>query len=178
MTLRQDDEHLDSYEQWARDRLEPVFGPLRVTDRKGGPPASMTWKRTCLQGLRLPITRIEPDQVLCAFPWVTLGAPFVIPVLTRMSYGRIRQRGPVGETKTQIRRLCLRISDLGTRQIACHVGSHRFVRVVSVVVQRCKGKAGHHYCGGARPGYRIRPRWCRCVLVPAKSRRLARSHWS
>jgi hypothetical protein len=38
VTQRQDDEHLDSYEQWARDRLEPVLGPLRVTDRKGGPP--------------------------------------------------------------------------------------------------------------------------------------------
>lgn len=38
MTQRPDDEHLDSYERWARDRLEPVLGPLRVIDRKGGPP--------------------------------------------------------------------------------------------------------------------------------------------
>jgi len=38
VTQRSDDENLDSYEQWARDRLEPVFGPLRVIDRKGGPP--------------------------------------------------------------------------------------------------------------------------------------------
>jgi hypothetical protein len=41
MTLRQDDEHLDFYEQWARDcleRLEPRLGHLRVIDRKGGPP--------------------------------------------------------------------------------------------------------------------------------------------
>jgi hypothetical protein len=37
---RPDDEHLDPHEQWARDRLEPVFGLLRVIDRnrKGGPP--------------------------------------------------------------------------------------------------------------------------------------------
>lgn len=37
---RPDDEHLDPYEQWARDRLEPVLGSLRVIDRnqKGGPP--------------------------------------------------------------------------------------------------------------------------------------------
>jgi hypothetical protein len=34
---RADDEYLDWYERWARDRLEPVLGPLRVIDRKGGP---------------------------------------------------------------------------------------------------------------------------------------------
>ena len=35
-----DDEHLDPYEEWARNRLEQVLGPLRVIDRnrKGGPP--------------------------------------------------------------------------------------------------------------------------------------------
>jgi hypothetical protein len=33
-----DDEHLDAYERWARARLERFLGPLRVTDRKGGPP--------------------------------------------------------------------------------------------------------------------------------------------
>jgi hypothetical protein len=33
-----DEEELDWYEAWARARLEPVLGPLRVTDRKGGPP--------------------------------------------------------------------------------------------------------------------------------------------
>jgi hypothetical protein len=35
---RLDDEHLDVYERWARDCLEPVLGTLRVIDRKGGPP--------------------------------------------------------------------------------------------------------------------------------------------
>jgi len=38
VTTRQDDEHLDPYELWARDRLEPLLGPLRVIDKKGGPP--------------------------------------------------------------------------------------------------------------------------------------------
>jgi len=35
---RVDDEHLNWSERWARDRLEQVLGPLRVIDRKGGPP--------------------------------------------------------------------------------------------------------------------------------------------
>jgi hypothetical protein len=38
VTERPDNEHLDSYEQRARYRLEPVLGFLRVIDRKGGPP--------------------------------------------------------------------------------------------------------------------------------------------
>ena len=37
MTRRPDDEHLDPYELWARERLEPVLGSLRVIDRKGVP---------------------------------------------------------------------------------------------------------------------------------------------
>lgn len=40
MVHRPDDEHLDPYELWARDRLEPLLGPLRVVDRKGGPQGS------------------------------------------------------------------------------------------------------------------------------------------
>src|SRR5262249_28816985 len=35
---RPDDEHLNWDERWARYRLEHVYGPLRVIDRKGGPP--------------------------------------------------------------------------------------------------------------------------------------------
>ncbi len=38
MSTRPDDEHLDQYELWARDRLEPLLGSLRVIDKKGGPP--------------------------------------------------------------------------------------------------------------------------------------------
>lgn len=38
VTTRQDDDDLDPYELWARDRLEPLLGLLRVTDKKGGPP--------------------------------------------------------------------------------------------------------------------------------------------
>jgi hypothetical protein len=38
VTARQDDEHLDPFELWARDRLEPLLGSLRVIDKKGGPP--------------------------------------------------------------------------------------------------------------------------------------------
>jgi hypothetical protein len=34
---REGDEHLNWTERWARGRLEPVLGPLRVIDRKGGP---------------------------------------------------------------------------------------------------------------------------------------------
>jgi len=38
VSTRPDDEHLDPYELWARDRLEPLVGSLRVIDKKGGPP--------------------------------------------------------------------------------------------------------------------------------------------
>jgi hypothetical protein len=38
VNTRQDDEHLNPYELWARDRLEPLLGSLRVIDKKGGPP--------------------------------------------------------------------------------------------------------------------------------------------
>jgi hypothetical protein len=35
---RSDDQHLNWEERWARDRLECVYGRLRVIDRKGRPP--------------------------------------------------------------------------------------------------------------------------------------------
>jgi hypothetical protein len=38
MTLQLEDDGLDPYEAWARDRLTPLLGPLRKTDRRGGPP--------------------------------------------------------------------------------------------------------------------------------------------
>jgi hypothetical protein len=38
VSTRQDDEDLNEYELWARDRLEPLLGSLRVIDKKGGPP--------------------------------------------------------------------------------------------------------------------------------------------
>jgi hypothetical protein len=37
VVTRPGDEHLNWTERWARGRLEPVLGPLRVIDRKGGP---------------------------------------------------------------------------------------------------------------------------------------------
>jgi hypothetical protein len=36
--LQPEDDDLDQYEAWARDRLTPLFGPLRKRDRRGGPP--------------------------------------------------------------------------------------------------------------------------------------------
>src|SRR5262245_23537264 len=35
---QQDVEHLDEFELWALDRLEPLLGWLRIIDKKGGPP--------------------------------------------------------------------------------------------------------------------------------------------
>jgi len=37
VTSPQEQDDLDEYEAWARARLEPLLGPLRVTDRRGGP---------------------------------------------------------------------------------------------------------------------------------------------
>jgi hypothetical protein len=38
VTLQPEDDDLDQYEAWARDRLTPLLGPLRRVDRRGGPP--------------------------------------------------------------------------------------------------------------------------------------------
>jgi hypothetical protein len=38
MTPQPEDDDLDPYEAWARDRLTPLLGPLRWTDWRGGPP--------------------------------------------------------------------------------------------------------------------------------------------
>jgi hypothetical protein len=38
MTQQPHDADLDQYETWTRDRLTPLLGPLRKTDRRGGPP--------------------------------------------------------------------------------------------------------------------------------------------
>jgi hypothetical protein len=38
MTPQPEDDGLDPYEAWARDRLTPLLGPLRKIDRQGGPP--------------------------------------------------------------------------------------------------------------------------------------------
>jgi hypothetical protein len=37
MTQQPQDVDLDQYEAWTRDRLTPLLGPLRRTDRRGGP---------------------------------------------------------------------------------------------------------------------------------------------
>jgi hypothetical protein len=63
VTLRPDDEHLDRYERWARDRLEhlePRFGQLRVTDRKGGPPGMHDFEADGPAG---PVAAIEVTSV-------------------------------------------------------------------------------------------------------------------
>lgn len=36
MTLQPEDDDLDQYEAWARERLAPLLGPLRRIDRRGG----------------------------------------------------------------------------------------------------------------------------------------------
>jgi hypothetical protein len=38
MKLQPEDDGLDPYEAWARDRLTRMLGPLRTIDRRGGPP--------------------------------------------------------------------------------------------------------------------------------------------
>jgi hypothetical protein len=51
VNTRQDDEHLDEYELWARDRLEPLLGSLRVIDKKGGPPGLHDFEADLPDGL-------------------------------------------------------------------------------------------------------------------------------
>lgn len=48
---RLDDEDLDPYERWARDRLQPFLGLLRITDRKGWPPGLHDFEADLPEGL-------------------------------------------------------------------------------------------------------------------------------
>jgi hypothetical protein len=67
---RQDDEHLDEYELWARDRLEPLLGSLRVIDKKGGPPGLHDFEADLPGGLvaALEVTsEVESDRLSVAY---------------------------------------------------------------------------------------------------------------
>ena len=69
VTTRQDDEHLDPYELWARDRLEPLLGSLRVIDKKGGPPRVHDFEADLAGGLvaALEVTsEVESDRLSVA----------------------------------------------------------------------------------------------------------------
>jgi len=61
-----DDEHLDDYERWARDCLEPSLGTLRVIDRKGGPPGRHDFEAGLPAGLAAAIevtSTVEPHRL-------------------------------------------------------------------------------------------------------------------
>jgi hypothetical protein len=50
MTQQPQDDDLDPHEAWARDRLTPLLGPLRRTDRRGGPPGLHDFEAELLDG--------------------------------------------------------------------------------------------------------------------------------
>lgn len=43
-------EHLDVYEQWAHDSLEPLLGPIQVTDCRGGPEGKHDFEARLAEG--------------------------------------------------------------------------------------------------------------------------------
>jgi hypothetical protein len=66
---QQDVEHLDEYELWALDRLEPHLGRLRVIDKKGGPPGQHDLEADLPGGLvaALEVTsEVESDRLSVA----------------------------------------------------------------------------------------------------------------
>jgi len=59
----------DQYELWARDRLEPLLGTLRVIDKKGGPAGQHDFEADLPGGLvaALEVTsEVEPDRLSVA----------------------------------------------------------------------------------------------------------------
>jgi endogenous inhibitor of DNA gyrase (YacG/DUF329 family) len=66
---QQDVEHLDEYELWALDRLEPLLGRLRIIDKKGGPPGQHDFEADLPGGLvaALEVTsEVEPGRLSVA----------------------------------------------------------------------------------------------------------------
>jgi len=59
----------DQYELWARDRLEPLLGSLRIIDKKGGPPGQHDFEADLPGGLvaALEVTsEVESDRLSVA----------------------------------------------------------------------------------------------------------------
>jgi hypothetical protein len=65
-TLQPKDDDLDPYEAYAQDRLTPLVGPLRRTDRRGGSPGQHDFEADLPNGsvAALEVTVEVDDQRL------------------------------------------------------------------------------------------------------------------
>jgi hypothetical protein len=119
MTTRPDDEHLNPYELWARDRLEslePRLGPLRVIDRKGGPPGLHDLEANLPGGLvaALEVTsEVEPDRLSVAFEIRRRGlSRYPVPSLNSLWSVRPTDDARVGDLSRRRAELRQLLSDL------------------------------------------------------------------
>jgi hypothetical protein len=117
VSTRPDDEHLDPFELWARDRLEPLLGPLRVIDRKGGPPPGRHDFEADLPGgsvAALEVTsEVEPDRLSVASEIRRRGlSRYPVPGLNSLWSVRLTDDALVGDLSRRRDELRQLLSDL------------------------------------------------------------------
>src|SRR6266702_3262631 len=155
VTTRPDDEHLDEYELWARDHLEPLLGSLRVIDKKGGPPGLHDFEADLPRALvaALEVTsEVESDRLSVASEIRRRGlSRYPLPGLSCLWSVRLTDSARVGvlsRRRDELRQLLSALEAQGARY-AHSMGDYR-----SDVVQllRALGIGSVHRLGTQRGG--------------------------
>jgi hypothetical protein len=178
VTTRQDDEHLDPFELWARDRLEPLLGPLRVIDKKGGPPPGLHDFEADLPGgsvAALEVTsEVEPDRLSVASEIRRRGlSRYPVPGLNSLWSVRLTDDALVGDLSRRRDELRQLLSDLEAQgaQYAHDMGDYQNPFVQRLRNQNRVGLPAEHWARGRGGDGKRCVRWVR--LGWAGDRRMA-----
>jgi hypothetical protein len=122
VTTRPDDEHLDEYELWARDHLEPVLGSLPVIDKKGSPPGLHDFEADLPSALvaALEVTsEVESDRLSVASEIRQRGlSRYPVPGLNCLWSVRLTENARVGalsRRRDELRQLLRALEAQGAR---------------------------------------------------------------
>lgn len=139
MSTRQDDERLNECESWARDRLEPLLGSLRVIDKKGGPPGLHDFEADLPDGSFAAIevtSEVEPGRLSVASEIRRSGlSRYSAPGLNSLWSVRLTDDARVGVLRRRLNELTELLSDLEAQEVrsAHAMGDYR-----SEVVQKLR----------------------------------------